>query len=370
MSQLTFSIIDRFLASDLFRRLQHHPSLPPECKIDGGTPRLLLVLRPALKSAVNDPLESDNGVKNNNRLREHWIESFSGMGSLFAALVFLFSVVSSAVSCWTAPPQHDFSTSCAVRRRDCRNQRMETSMLPKNQQEETSTAQSSVGRVRILGVCGGIGSGKSAACKILVSELNCLAHIDSDSIAHTVYEKGSDAVTDVVAEFGSDLIDSSSGEIDRGKLGAIVFADIQDMQKLERIVWPHVQAKIAAQIEQAKKDWDDKSSGKTPVIVVEAAVLLDAGWQEFLDGVWVVRVPTTEAVERLQANRGISVEDAERRIEAQQPRRGIGNLQEEMENDVVTAVIDNRGSLEDLKQRLKEKLDDPTAWYRQSSNGA
>jgi len=219
-------------------------------------------------------------------------------------------------------------------------------------------------RVRVLGVCGGIGSGKSAACKILVSELNCLAHIDSDSIAHTVYEKGSDAVSDVIAEFGSDLIDSESGEIDRKKLGSIVFADIRAMQKLERIVWPHVQVKIAAQIEQAKEGWEQ--SDKTPVIVVEAAVLLDAGWQDFLDGVWVVSVPNADAIQRLRDNRGLTVEDAEKRIAAQQPRRGIGNLQEEVDNKVVTAVIDNHGTLEDLKQRLAEKLNDQAAWYQLS----
>ena len=217
-------------------------------------------------------------------------------------------------------------------------------------------------QVRVLGVCGGIGSGKTAACKILVSELNCLAHIDSDAMAHTIYEKGSEALSAVVAEFGSDLIDPVSGEIDRQKLGAIVFADIRDMQKLERIVWPHVQTKIAAEIEQAKVGWE--TSNNTPVIVVEAAVLLDAGWQEFLDGVWVVSVPQAQAIQRLQANRGLSVEDAEKRIMAQQVRRGIGNLDEEVNNKVVSAVIDNRGSLEDLKQRLADKLNDRSAWYK------
>jgi dephospho-CoA kinase len=79
----------------------------------------------------------------------------------------------------------------------------------------------------------------------------------------------------------------SNGEIDRKKLGSIVFADYKAMQKLERIVWPHVQTKIEAQIEKAKSEWNEEG-GKTPIIVVEAAVLLDAGWQDFLDGVWVI----------------------------------------------------------------------------------
>jgi hypothetical protein len=95
---------------------------------------------------------------------------------------------------------------------------------------------------KVLGVCGGIGSGKSSACKLLVSELGCLAHLDADSIAHTVYRPGSQAVRDIVEEFGRDILllpprqardhtknddteKENKDEIDRKKLGAIVFAD-------------------------------------------------------------------------------------------------------------------------------------------------
>lgn len=216
-------------------------------------------------------------------------------------------------------------------------------------------------RVRLLGLCGGIGSGKSVACQTLVSELNCLARIDSDSIAHTVYEKGSDAIADLVEEFGSEVIDKTSGEIDRNKLGEIVFANQGAMKNLERLVWPHVQTKIISHIEKAKVGWEE--SGKMPIIVVEAAVLLDAGWQDFLDAVWVVSVSNDVAVRRLQEHRGLSIEEATKRVAAQQSRRGIGNLQEEIDKKVVSAVIDNRGTLDDLKQQLAEKLHDPTAWY-------
>ena len=134
------------------------------------------------------------------------------------------------------------------------------------------------------------------------------------------------------------------------------------MQRLERIVWPHVQSKIQAQIKKAKCEWNEKD-GKSPIVVVEAAVLLDAGWQDFLDGVWVLSVSHQVALDRLQENRGLSADESEKRIVAQQPRRGIGNLNDEVEAHVVTAVIDNNGSLEDLKQRLAEKLQDPSAWY-------
>lgn len=221
-----------------------------------------------------------------------------------------------------------------------------------------------VNDVKVLGVCGGIGSGKSAACKILVSELNCLAHIDSDSIAHTVYEPDSAALKEIVHEFGSDLL-LVSGEIDRKKLGSIVFADINAMKKLERIVWPHVKTKIIQQIETAKSEFSIEDSDKIPIVVVEAAVLLDAEWNDFLDGIWVVTVSQSIAIRRLQDNRNLSVEESEKRIQAQSSRRGIGNLQNEVDSGIVSAVITNDSTLEDLKARLSGKLNDPNAWYQQ-----
>ena len=83
---------------------------------------------------------------------------------------------------------------------------------------------------KVLGVCGGIGSGKSTAAKLLVSDCACLTHLDADSLAHSVYSPGSQAVQDIAAEFGSGvLVEEGTLEIDRKKLGAIVFADRNDM---------------------------------------------------------------------------------------------------------------------------------------------
>jgi dephospho-CoA kinase len=224
----------------------------------------------------------------------------------------------------------------------------------------TNSANDSVA-VKVLGVCGGIGSGKSAACNLLVTKLNCLTHIDTDSIAHSVYEPDSKALHDIVAEFGTDVV-LDSGEIDRKKLGSIVFADDNAMKRLERIVWPHVKTKIQERIAVVKSAWNSEDS-KIPIIVVEAAVLLDADWNEFLDGVWFISASQKVAIARLQNKRGLSVVEAEKRILAQKGRRGIGNLQHEVDSGVVSAVIENDGTLEDLMKILAEKLPDSNAWY-------
>lgn len=251
-------------------------------------------------------------------------------------------------------------------------------------------------QLKILGVCGGIGSGKSTACKLLVSELHCAAHIgtyvrvthslthsfgtttitrstgnltlsfwiypyqDADSIAHTVYRPGSQAVKDVAEAFGSDNVIDSNGEIDRKKLGSIVFSDLEDMKKLERIVWPHVKQDILDQIQRIKDEW--KGDG-LPIVVVEAAVLLDADWQGMMSGVLVVTASPSVALDRLVENRGLSREEAEKRVAAQLSRRGIGNLEEEVRNKVVTAVIDNSGSLDDLQQALSQTVGNASTWY-------
>jgi len=221
-------------------------------------------------------------------------------------------------------------------------------------------------KFKVLGVCGGIGSGKSSASKLLVSELGCLAHLDADSIAHSVYRPGSPAVRDIVAAFGKDVLvqeEKGTETIDRKKLGAIVFGDRQEMAKLERLVWPHVKLLLMERIQGVKLEWQEgRAPGTIPVVVLEAAVLLDAEWDDLLDGVWVVTAPRDVALQRLMETRGLSHEESQKRIDAQESRRGIGNLQEEVQNRIVTNVIDNHGSLEDLARALGVALRDPKSW--------
>ena len=100
------------------------------------------------------------------------------------------------------------------------------------------------------------------------------------------------------------------------------------------------------------------------MIVLESAVLLDAGWDSLLDGIWVVRVPREFAIDRLMEFRAFSQQDAEQRIDAQQGRRGIGNLDQEVQDGVVTAVIENTGDLDALKASLLEKLNDSNSWKK------
>lgn len=225
-----------------------------------------------------------------------------------------------------------------------------------------STAMSSknnnapMSSLRVLGVCGGIGSGKSRACKLLVDNTDdCVAHLEADSMAHAVYKPGSEALDKIAQEFGSHILEKD-GNVNRKELGAIVFSDPSKMATLERIVWPYVKLEIQERLKELRQEHD---SG---VVVLEAAVLLDAEWDDIMDAVWVVKAPAPIALERLVANRGFTVEEAQKRIDAQEPRRGIGNLDKEVEKGVVTRVIDNFGTEEELQEALQQALQDPTAW--------
>lgn len=220
----------------------------------------------------------------------------------------------------------------------------------------SSSSGTPTSRLRVLGVCGGIGSGKSRACKLLMDNVDSVvALLEADSMAHAVYTPGSEALAKIADEFGAHIL-QDDGTINRKELGAIVFADPAKMITLEQIVWPYVKEEIQKRLRQLEQEYE---SG---VVVLEAAVLLDACWDDLMDAVWVVKTPPSIALERLVENRGFTSEEAQKRIDAQESRRGIGNLNDEVKRGVVTRVIENTGTEQDLQEALKQALDDPTSW--------
>jgi dephospho-CoA kinase len=141
------------------------------------------------------------------------------------------------------------------------------------------------------------------------------------------------------------------------------------LQILERLVWPHVKTLLMEHIQVAKSQWaEGKSrsssdgSSPVPVVILEAAVLLDAEWDDMLDGVWVITAPREVALKRLMETRGLSEEESNKRIDAQQSRRGIGNLEDEIQKKTVSHVINNSGSEEELTKALRAGLLDPKSW--------
>lgn len=194
--------------------------------------------------------------------------------------------------------------------------------------------------MRTIGLTGGIGSGKSAAADIL-RELGAFV-IDADAVAHEVYRPGSDGWREVVEAFGGEIA-GPSGEIDRGKLAAIVFGDTAQVERLNRIVHPRTRDLVAERLGQAEK------SGERAA-VVEAPLLFEAGWEEMFDEVWVVAAPEDTSVRRVAEARGIGAESVRSRMRAQ--------MSNEDRLGRADAAIDNSRSLDDLRGSVTE------AWRR------
>ena len=186
-----------------------------------------------------------------------------------------------------------------------------------------------------LGLTGGIASGKSAVAAML-RELG-FAVLDADSLAHQLIEPGQAAYEHVVREFGSSIT-APDGGIDRAKLGAIVFADRAQLDRLNAIVHPRVEEAIFRQF----AEW--QHNGDRDAAFVEAALLVEAGYHKKLDGLVVAWCTPEQQIERLFA-RGLSEDEARRRIAAQLP--GAEKLRR------ATETIDCSGSLEQTRAQVE-----------------
>ena len=187
----------------------------------------------------------------------------------------------------------------------------------------------------VIGLTGGIGSGKSTVAEMLAA-LGALV-IDADTVGHDVYRPGTEGFRQVVAAFGPEIA-GADGSIDRRVLGARVFADPAALRRLNAIVHPLIAAAIRDRLAQAQA-----APARSPV-VVEAAIMLEAGWR-FFDEIWVVVVQPATAIARVTAARGLSADDVARRIAAQ--------LSNDERRRAATRVIENDGSREELRAQVE-----------------
>ena len=185
-----------------------------------------------------------------------------------------------------------------------------------------------------VGLTGGIGSGKSTVAALLAGKGAVV--IDADRIAREVVAVGTPGLARVVAEFGTEIL-TAEGELDRPRMGSLVFGDDEARRRLEAIVHPLVLERIVA-IEAA--------AGQDDVVVQDIPLLAEGGRAGDFDAVLVVDVPEEVQVERLVRDRGMTPEDAGARIKAQATR--------EQRLAIATHVIENDGSLQELQARVDE----------------
>jgi dephospho-CoA kinase len=192
-----------------------------------------------------------------------------------------------------------------------------------------------------VGLTGGVASGKSTVSAIL-RDLGAVV-VDADALAREVVEPGTPGLASVVAEFGPQVL-TADGRLDRGELGALVFADPERRAALESIIHPLVRAR-AAEIEQAVPEG--------VLVVHDIPLLVETGQATDFDAVIVVDVPEGVQVERAVSERGWSEDEARSRVAAQATR--------EERLAAATYVVDNTGTIEDLRHRVTEVFEELAA---------
>ncbi|KAL4716682.1 hypothetical protein ACJJTC_004801 [Scirpophaga incertulas] len=159
----------------------------------------------------------------------------------------------------------------------------------------------------VIGLAGGIASGKSNIAEKLKNKGAGL--VNCDLIAHDLYKPGLPLNKTLSKEFGEHIV-TETGEINRRLLGSIVFSDKDQLEKLNRIVWPEV-------IKEAQRQISELGKKGHKVVVMEAAVMVRAKWYMYCHQLWSVIIPPEEAVKRLMKRNNLSEEEARQRIGAQ-----------------------------------------------------
>ena len=192
--------------------------------------------------------------------------------------------------------------------------------------------------MQVIGLTGGIASGKSLVSEVLRDEYEATV-ISGDELGHQAYLPDTDAWKDIIARWGEDVMNPDTREIDRRKLGAIVFADPAELTALNEITWPRIRA-------LAEKTIADLRESGVKIAVLEAAIMIEAGWTDLCDELWVAQSSEEETIARLQARNGLTEEQARQRINSQ-----LSNAERE---DYADVLLQNTGTIEELRVRVGE----------------
>ena len=187
----------------------------------------------------------------------------------------------------------------------------------------------------VIGLTGGIGTGKSEVARIL-EELGAVI-IDADQVGHEAYTPHSATWSEVVAAFGPDILGDNQ-EIDRRKLGSIVFSDPAQLERLNGIMHPQMARMVSEKVENFR------TSGKR-VVVVEAAVLFEAGWDRLVDEGWSSSAPEDTVVARLMSRNGMAEQEARNRINSQMSASERARRSQ--------AIVDNSGDIDHLESVVR-----------------
>lgn len=200
----------------------------------------------------------------------------------------------------------------------------------------------------VIGLTGGIGSGKSTVAKLL-EERGALL-LSADLVGHEVYQPGRPAWREIVDAFGREIV-AADCTIDRKKLGATVFSDPKHLARLNAITHPRMKGMMRGKLTDLERQ-------AVRIAVLEAALLFDAGWDDLTNEVWVTVAPPQVAARRTAERSGLSVEEVLRRIEAQmsnEERTRRSNVVIDTDRDLEETIRQVEEHWNELQQRLKQQ---------------
>ena len=190
--------------------------------------------------------------------------------------------------------------------------------------------------MKIIGITGGVGSGKSEVLNILENDHHAKI-IQSDHVAHELMAPGAKSYDAIVQAFGNKILNEDQ-TINRSALGEIVFHDETKLSLLNSITHKNVDEEILARIDAFGKEEPEG------LLVIESALLVGAGYEKRFDQLWYIYTREEVRYERLKASRGYSDEKIKQMIEKQQ--------KEEEFKSMASNIIDNSGDLEDTKAQI------------------
>lgn len=201
--------------------------------------------------------------------------------------------------------------------------------------------------MKVIGITGGVGSGKSVVMDILQKEYGAQI-ILADLVAHDLMEPGQQNYIDIVEAFGEEIL-AKDKTIDRPALAKVVFGDKEKLVRLNAITHPNVKKEIFRRIDAIKE------KGEASFIAVEAALLLEEGYQKDFDAMWYVYVDEATRIDRLKEGRGYTEEKC-REIMAKQ-------LPEEVFRKECSTVIDNHLGISETEKQIKTAVEGLLSLY-------
>lgn len=195
--------------------------------------------------------------------------------------------------------------------------------------------------MRLIGITGGVGAGKSEILRFIKQHYYCKIYM-ADEVAHKLQEPGENCYEKLRALLGDGVL-SSDGSIDKGKMAARIFPDKDVLLKVNAIVHPAVREYLEVAVKEAAED------GETELFFIEAALLIENGYNDFVDEMWYIHAGDEIRRERLKSSRGYDDERISRIMASQ--------LSEDRFRESSDFILDNSGDLSEAYSLIRKRLE-------------